>query len=82
LGHVRKEDMMLYSSSIPEIRKVDKYLESSDVRIIALSIADRDCRGLLTFERRLIDSAGLGKFIANEVTFKEGHFITGDPFKR
>jgi len=47
-----------------------------------MSMADRDCRGLLTFERKLIESTGLLRFIAKEVTFKKGYLITDDPLRR
>jgi hypothetical protein len=80
--HVEERDLMLYSNLIPKIRKADRLLESSDVRILALSMADRECRGLLTFERKLIESAGLRRFIDREVNFKKGYFITDDPFRR
>lgn len=82
IGHVKEEDLMLYSNLIPQVRKADKLFESSDVRILAFSMADKDCRGLLTFERKLIDSAGIRRFIAKQVNFKKGHVITDDPFAR
>jgi hypothetical protein len=80
--HVGEKDLMHYSNLVPKIWKADRLLESTDVRIIALSIADRECRGLLTFEKKLIESAGLRKFIAKEVTFKKSYLISDDPFRR
>lgn len=82
MGHVKEEDLTLYSNLIPKIRKADQRLESSDIRILAFSMADRDCRGLMTFDRKLIESTGLRKFITREVTFKKEHLITDDPFGR
>ena len=79
VGNVSEKDLRLYASLVPKIWKADKLLESTDVRIIALSMADRDCEGLLTFERKLIESTGLRKFIENEVTFKRCYLITDDP---
>lgn len=82
VGHVKEDDLMLYSNLIARIRKVDKFPESSDVRILAFAMADRNCRGLLTFERKLIESTNLQRFIAKQVNFKKGHLITDDPFGR
>jgi hypothetical protein len=82
VGHVRPEDLRHYSSLVAKVQRVDSYLESTDVRILAMSIADRECKGLLTFEGKLLGNPALLKFIAREVTFKKGHLITDDPFRR
>jgi hypothetical protein len=81
VSHVKEEDLRLYSGLVPKIRKADDRLESSDVRILAMSMADRDCRELLTFERKLIESTGLLRFIAREMNFKKSYLITDDPFR-
>jgi hypothetical protein len=82
IGHVTKEDLMRFSNIIAQIRRVDKYPESTDVRIVAYSMADKDCQGLLTFERKLIESAGLKRFITDHVKFKRSYSITDDPYPR
>jgi len=41
VGHVKKDDLMHYSNLVPKIRKADALLESSDVRILAMSMVDR-----------------------------------------
>ena len=82
VGHVNRDDLRHYSDLIVKIWKVDSYLESTDVRILAMSIADRESRGLLTFEGELLSNPALLKFIAREVNFKRGHLITDDPFRR
>ncbi len=82
VGHVKERDLRHYSNLVPKVRGADRYLESTDVRILAMSMADRDCRGLLTFEGKLIENPGLLKFIAKEMTFKKNYLITDDPFKR
>jgi hypothetical protein len=82
VGHVEPDDLRHYSSMVAKIHRVDRYLESTDVRILAMSITDRRCMGLLTFEGKLLGNPALLKFIANEVNFKKGHLITDDPYKR
>jgi predicted nucleic acid-binding protein len=82
VGHVKLEDLRHYSSLVAKVSGVDSYLESTDVRILAMSIADRDCKGLLTFEGKLLGNPALLTFIAREVNFKRGHLITDDPFRR
>ena len=82
VGHVREEDLRHYSNLIVKICRADSYLESTDVRILGMSIADRECRGLLTFEGKLLGNPALLKFIAREVNFKRSHLITDDPFRR
>lgn len=82
VGHVEPDNLRHYSSLVAKVHRVDGYLESTDVRILAMSITDRRCMGLLTFEGKLLGNPALLKFIAREVTFKKGHLITDDPFRR
>ena len=82
VGHVQPDDLGHYANVVAKIHRVDNYLESTDVRILAMSITSRECMGLLTFEGKLLGNPALLKFIAKEVNFKKGHLITDDPFKR
>jgi hypothetical protein len=82
VGHVKRDDLRLYSNLVPKIWNADRYLEATDVRILAMSMADRGCGGLLTFEGKLIGNPSLLRFIAREVTFKKGYLITDDPSRR
>lgn len=82
VGHVQPDDLRHYSSMVAKIHTADSYLESTDVRILAMSITNRECIGLLTFEGKLLGNPALLKFITEEVNFKKGHLITDDPFRR
>ena len=48
---------------VSRIRQDDNRIEPMDVFIVAHSLIDMECRGLLTFERKQIDSLGLKQII-------------------
>jgi hypothetical protein len=80
VGHVADEDLRHYSNLIREIRKADKVPESCDVRILAFSLGDRNCQGLLTFDRGLIESVGLRRYAVKHAGAKRKYVITENPF--
>lgn len=55
----RVGDPIVYSQLVSEIRNADTWIESTDVLVIAHSMATADCRAFLTFEGKLIESNGL-----------------------
>jgi len=77
--HVREDEFRHFARILIDVRKADRELETNDVRIIAHSMVDRECRGLLTFERKLIESRTLKEFIATKVRFKKRYSVTDNP---
>lgn len=61
------------------IRQDDNRIEPMDVFIVAHSFIDVECRGLLTFERNLIDSLGLKRMIDASPAPKNRFQITSMP---
>lgn len=65
-------------NTIIELRKPQYGLESNDVLVVSLSLVDRECLGLLTFENKLIENPRLTKYIEQH-RFKRRFVITDDP---
>lgn len=76
------ENLLHYGNFLNQVRRTDSFLETNDVRIIAYSMVDRSCHGLLTFEKKLIESKSLLKFIKAHLTFKSKYVITEQPLVR
>jgi hypothetical protein len=74
------KNLLHYGNLLNKVRKADSFLETNDVRIVTYSIVDRNCHGLLTFEKKLIESRTLVKFIRAHVTSKSKYIITEQPF--
>lgn len=68
-----------FTDLVNMIKRKDRYIEPTDVLILAYSIADRDCRGLLTFERKLIDSKSLKDLIGKHAQDRKRFTITDYP---
>ena len=56
---VTLSELPAYSTLANAIRQEDYEIEPTDALIIAHSMADAQCRGLLTFENKLIQSEGI-----------------------
>jgi hypothetical protein len=70
LGHL--------GNTIIELRRPQYGLESNDVLVGSLSLVDRECLGLLTFENKLIENQHLTKYIEQH-RFKRRFVITDNP---
>jgi hypothetical protein len=77
-----EDNLLHYANLLNQIRRVDRLPETTDVRIITCSMVDRSCYGLITFERKLIESGTIRKFIDEHVNFKSRYTITEQPFWR
>lgn len=77
--HLDKEGLGRFTDLVNRIRGRERYIEATDTLIVAYSIADKECRGLLTFDRNLIDSKYLKDLIAKHVRDRKGYTITDQP---
>ena len=57
-------------------------VEATDVLIVAYSLVDRRCKGLLTFDQNLIDSRSLKELIDECAQDRKGYTITDQPPSR
>jgi hypothetical protein len=60
---VQRSDIAKFLGLVDEVRNADYQLEPSDTLIIAQSLVDAKCRGLLTFDGPMMDSVGLKNVI-------------------
>ena len=79
VSSVDKQRLGRFADMVNKVRKGDPYIEPTDVLIVARSIADKECKGLLTFERKLLESKGLKKVTGKHTQDRKAYSITEDP---
>jgi len=57
----------------------DRGIDGTDVLILAYSIVDRECRGLVTFDEALINSKSLKDLVKDRVKDRKTYTITDRP---
>lgn len=65
-----------------KIRNADNRIGCTDVFIVAHSMTDIDCKGLLTFDRDILTSMGIPKVIDKHIQNRKHFRITDDPTTR
>ena len=65
-----------FSKLVEEINKYYWNIESMDMLILACGMVDDSCKGLLSFERKLIDNRGLVQ--VNESQYGNAKFTVSD----
>jgi len=76
---LEKRRLGRFTDLVNQLKKAEYLAGSTDVLIAAQSMADRECRGLLTFEDRLIHSMSLKDIIRTSVRDRKFN-ITDDPW--
>jgi predicted nucleic acid-binding protein len=71
-----------FTDLVNRIKKKERYIEATDVLIVAYSIVDRRCKGLLTFDQNLINSRSLKELIDECAQDRKGYTITDQPPSR
>jgi len=64
---------------VNQIKREERGIGATDVLIVAYSIVDRWCRGLLTFDQNLINSRGLKDLVSKHVKDRKGYIISDEP---
>jgi len=74
-----KQHLGRYADLVNKIRTADPYIDSTDVLVVAHSMVDKECRGLLTFDGQVITSMGLKGVINQHLKDRKSFKITDDP---
>lgn len=61
------------------VKRKDKHIDAMDVLIVAFSIADKECRGFLSFDRDVIQSRALKKLVEEHARDRKRFVITDWP---
>ncbi|MEM2011728.1 MAG: hypothetical protein QXE69_08260 [Nitrososphaerota archaeon] len=76
-----REEFNVFCEIIDKLSDEDQRLESMDCLIVALALANPDCRGLLTFDKNLINNKVVLK-LSKRVVRKRDFLVTDDPAVR
>lgn len=73
---VENSELAQFLKLVAEIRNADDAIQPSDVLIVAQSMVDTRCRGLLTFDGEMLSSGKLTDVITKN---RAGFIVTDDP---
>jgi hypothetical protein len=73
---VERSELRQFLKLVDDIRTAVDRIQPSDVLIVAQSMVDARCRGLLTFDGEMIDSVRLKDVISKN---RPGFIVTDDP---
>jgi hypothetical protein len=64
---------------VSKIKSKNQRIDSNDILILACSISDKECKGLLTFDQELIYSKEIDYVVRSHVSDRKNFTITDRP---